>query len=128
MGCTEKVYENGLLVYRDCHTGAPVKDADSPNGGPGTELKAILKEWFGIVANFGCSCNAMAKKMNTNGPEWCEGPGMPEIVKAMRGEHSKRRAKRETILPWSEIGARWLVRKACRRAREKMDKVAVDNP
>lgn len=126
MGCTEKIYENGEVVYRDCHTGAPVGQPPQADG-PGTELKALLKDWFGIVANFGCSCNAMAKKMNANGPEWCQGAGMPEILKAMRTEHSKRLAKRETILPWSEIGAKWLIRKACQRAVEKSGRATVDN-
>jgi len=116
MGCIEKVYENGEVVYRDCHTGSPASPPVQESG-PGTELKALLKNWFGITANLGCSCNAMARRMNSNGPDWCEGPGMPEILKAMRGEHSKRRAKRQTILPWSELGAKWLVRVACQRAR-----------
>jgi hypothetical protein len=123
MSCVEKTYENGEAVYRDCHTGAPAA-AHMPETGPGTELKTLLKDWFGIVSNLGCSCNAMAKKMDANGPEWCQGPGMPEILKAMRTEHSQRRAKRETILPWSETGAKWLIRKACQRAAQK----AVDNP
>ena len=126
MTCAEKTYENGQVVYRDCHTGA-VASQHQPaqaGAGAGTELKLLLKTWLGIEANFGCSCNAMARKMNTNGPDWCEGPGLAEIVAAMRAEHAKRRSRRKTVLPWSDFGARWLIRQACRRARANG---AVDN-
>lgn len=116
MGCTERVLENGNFVERDCHTkGKPqtiVKD------GPGTELKSLLKS-VGINATLGCSCNAMAHRMNAAGPDWCEGPGMPEILAAMRREHEKRRQARRTILPWIESGAKLLIRLACRRARAR---------
>jgi hypothetical protein len=44
---------------------------------------------------------------------------MNEIVNAMRQEHYKRLANRQTILPWTDYGARWLVRIACNRARAK---------
>jgi hypothetical protein len=84
--------------------------------GPGTELKSILKNWFGIEANLGCSCNAMAARMNSD-PAWCLTPaGMEAIVSAMRNEHQKRRQRGETILPWADFGARQLVKLACRRA------------
>ena len=120
MSCTEKRYENGQVVYKDCHTGRPVSHQQPVQAGAGTELKSMLKSWFGIEANFGCSCNAMARKMNTNGPDWCEGAGLVEIVAAMRAEHAKRREKRQTVLPWSDYGARWLVRVACQRARSRL--------
>ena len=117
MGCTEKIIDNGNVVYRDCYDG---RVAQPPKAdGPGTELKAILKNWLGIEANLGCSCNAMAKRMNQRGPDWVESDGMPEVLAAMRSEHAKRREKGQTILPWSDFGARQLVRLACRRARAK---------
>jgi hypothetical protein len=116
MGCTETIIEAGRVVYRDCHTQQPVVAAT--NGGPGTELKAILKSWFGIEATLGCECNAMSRRMDTLGPNWCEAPaGMAEILAAMKGEHARRCAKGETRLPWIEAGARQLVLLACRRAR-----------
>ena len=83
----------------------------------GTELKALLKDWLGIEASPTCSCNAMARKMNTLGPDWCEGEGMAEILAVMRAEHGKRWVNGRTILPWTDIGARQLVLLACRRAR-----------
>lgn len=120
MGCTQKVRENGKIVERDCHTGGKPDAVD----GPGTELKALLKSWLGIEATIGCKCGAMAAKMNQNGPEWCEGPGMREILSAMRGEHGKRRSKGQTVLPWSDLGAALLVRLACRRARGRQKATA----
>jgi len=118
MGCIERIVVDGKMVERDCHSkGRP--QADKPESGPGTELKAVLKNWLGIEANLGCSCNAMARQMNNMGPEWCEGEGMPKVLTAMRNEHRKRQAAGATWLPWSEIGARQLVLLACRRARAK---------
>ena len=82
----------------------------------GTELKAILKDWLGIEATPNCSCNAMAQKMDERGPEWARSDeGMAEILGVMRTEH----AKRNTIMPWSDIAARQLVLLACRRAEAK---------
>lgn len=86
-----------------------------PAGGPGTELKAILRDWLGIVASPTCVCNAMARRMDALGPDWCEGDGMPEILAVMRTEHAKRRPR----IPWTDLGAKQLVRLACRRARRK---------
>lgn len=115
MGCTERILENGQIVERDCRSGRPIAET---NGGPGTELKAILKSWFGIEANLGCKCNAMSRRMDTLGPNWCEAPvGMAEILAAMKSEHARRWAKGETRLPWIEVGAKQLVLLACRRAR-----------
>jgi hypothetical protein len=87
-----------------------------PSDGPGTRLKALLRDWLGIEASPTCKCNGMALKMNHLGPEWCEGEGMAEILDVMRAEHAKRRAAGTTILPWTDLGARQLVLLACRRA------------
>jgi hypothetical protein len=46
---------------------------------------------------------------------------MPEIIGVMRTEHAKRWQARQTILPWSDLGARQLVLLACRRARAKAE-------
>jgi hypothetical protein len=117
MGCKERILVDGKMVERDCHSkGRP--QADGPTSGPGTELKAILKNWFGVEANLGCSCNAMAKQMDSMGPDWVARDGMAKILDAMRREH----AKRGSWIPWSDIGARQLVLLACRRARAKIGK------
>lgn len=117
MGCTERHLEDGRVVERDCYTGATA--APAPTRGPGTELKAILRQWFGFQANAGCRCNATARRMDAMGPDWCEGPGLSLILQAMRGEHAKRRKAGKTLLPWSDVGAAALVRLACRRARRR---------
>ena len=84
----------------------------------GTELKALLRDWLGIESTPTCSCNAMARRMDTLGPEWCESDeGMAAILDVMRAEHAKRRAAGTTILPWTDLGARQLVLLACRRSR-----------
>jgi hypothetical protein len=86
--------------------------------GPGTELKALLKDWLGIEATPTCSCNRMAGRMDALGPDWCESDaGMTEILGVMRDEHAKRLADGRTKLPWTDFGAKQLVRLACRRAR-----------
>jgi hypothetical protein len=108
-----------LCGFVICNTKLPIhRQCDAEHGKStsnqkvGTELKALLRDWLGIEASPTCSCNAMARKMDTLGPEWCEGEGMAEILDVMRTEH----AKRNTILPWSDIAARQLVLLACRRA------------
>jgi hypothetical protein len=113
MACIERHIENGRVVERDCYTQAVA--TVEPQAGPGTELKGILRGWFGIESSAACSCNAMARKMNRLGPDWCEGDGMPEVLAVMRAEH----ARRKLILPWSGMVARGLVRLACRRARRR---------
>jgi len=87
------------------------------DAGPGTELKAILRRWFGIETVGACSCNRTALIMNERGPDWCEGEGLAEIVAAMKAEHAKRWARGTLRIPFTEAGARALVRLACRRAR-----------
>lgn len=98
---------------------ASSKKSYRQTGGPGTELKALLRDWLGIEATPGCSCNRMAERMDRLGPDWCEGEGMPEILGVMRVEHGKRWNAGKTILPWSDTAARALIRLACHRARAK---------
>ena len=86
---------------------------------PGAELKALLRDWLGIESSPTCSCNAMARRMDTLGPDWCEGEGMASILDVMRTEHGKRWQDGRTILPWTDVGARQLVLLACRRSRAK---------
>lgn len=93
--------------------------AGTPSG-PGTELSTLLRDWLGIEADAGCGCRSMATKMDALGPDWClSEAGMAEILGVMRAEHAKRWADGRTVLPWADIGARQLVRLACRRARAK---------
>jgi len=75
---------------------------------PGTELKRLLAK-LGIEAEAGCQCNAMAKRMDAGGPEWCL-EHVDEILKVMRKEASWRG------LPFSDHGARFLIRFAVWRS------------
>jgi hypothetical protein len=100
-----------MITVDETHKAYP-RSVKIEQRGPGTELKALLKDWLGIESTPTCSCNAMARKMDAL-PEWCKSDeGMAEILGVMRTEH----AKRSTILPWSDIAARQLVLLACRRA------------
>ena len=87
--------------------------------GPGAELKSLLRDWLGMEASPTCSCSSMASRMDSLGPDWCEGEGMAEILDVMRAEHGKRWADGRTILPWTDAGARQLVLLACRRSRAR---------
>lgn len=49
----------------------PKSDAEGNACGCGTNLKAWLKK-IGIEATEGCSCNARAKIMDAQGPQWCK--------------------------------------------------------
>ena len=88
----------------------------------GTELKSLLKDWLGIKASPTCSCSSMARRMDSLGPDWCEGEGMASILDVMRVEHAKRWSAGKTVLPWTDAGARQLVLLACRRSRSKAAK------
>ena len=114
--CGFVICNSKIPVYRQCDAG---RSQAINTQKPGAELKALLRDWLGIESSPTCSCNAMARRMDTFGPEWCEGEGMASILNVMRAEHAKRWADGRTILPWTDAGARQLVLLACRRSRAK---------
>jgi hypothetical protein len=79
-------------------------------GGPGTELKKLLK-LVGITASPTCSCNTRAMTMDANGCEWCEA-NIDTIVGWLREEATKRG------LPFVDTAGRLLVKRAIRNARK----------
>jgi hypothetical protein len=87
----------------------------SVNHGPGTELKALLAGWpFRIVSSPDCKCNARARYMDEKGCDWCESPeGMAEIMGFLR------EAAEERGLPFLDLPARLLVKRAIHNARRK---------
>lgn len=98
----------------------PMPAPPASQDGPGTELKSLLRDWLGIESTPTCSCNAMARRMNAEGVAWClSESGMAEILGVMRAEHGKRWDAGKTRLPWTDLGARTLVKLACRRAEAK---------
>ena len=87
----------------------------APAHGPGTELKKLLKTWLRIEASPTCSCNARAKRMDTEEarePGWCEAH-LDEIVGWLREEATKRK------LPFLDVAGRVLVRRAVSNARKE---------
>lgn len=89
----------------------PLVSVRIPVGGPGTELKKLLK-WFGLVAQSGCSCNERARLMNEWGPDGCE-ERIDEIVGWLREEAASRN------LPFVDAAGRVLVRRAIANARRR---------
>lgn len=90
----------------------PPPAPEPPAFGPGTELKALLKDWLGIQASPNCSCNARARQMDEWGPDLCE-KNLPTIV-AWLEEQAKARK-----LPFVRFAAEQAVKLAIRRARKK---------
>lgn len=80
-------------------------------GGPGTELKALLKS-IGITASENCSCNAKAIKMDQWGCDKCE-QEIDTIVVWLKEEAKKRR------LPFVDLAGKLLIKRAIRNARKK---------
>jgi len=80
----------------------------------GTELKTLLAGWpFRIVATADCKCTSRARYMDTKGCDWCESPeGMAEIMGFLR------EAAEERGLPFLDLPARLLVRRAIANARK----------
>ena len=93
----------------------PHQPSPAPTSGPGTELKAILKDWLGIVASPNCSCNARARQMDEWGPDLCE-QNLPTIVTWLE-EQAKARN-----LPFVRFAGEQAVKLAIRRARKKAAK------
>jgi hypothetical protein len=85
-----------------------------PISGPGTELKKLLAGWpFYLTSSPDCLCNARADAMDRreqDSPGWCEA-NIDTIVGWLR-EQAEARG-----LPFLEIAAKMLVRRAIRNAR-----------
>lgn len=92
------------------------KVASSELGGPGTELKALLKT-IGITSSPNCKCNAHARQMDAWGPDRCE-QEMPTILGWLEEQAKARK------LPFVRFAAEQTVKMAIRRARKKAAKLA----
>jgi hypothetical protein len=110
----------------------PQPEPPSPSHGPGTELKSLLAGWpFRIVATPDCKCTSRAAYMDAKGCDWCESPeGMAEIMGFLR------EAAEERGLPFLDLPARLLVRRAianarkaeAKRASEEASQAAAEGP
>lgn len=99
--------------------GMPEVGADI--GGPGTELKALLK-FVGITATPNCSCNARARAMDENElrePGWCEA-NMDTILGWLKEQADIRG------LPFLRAGAKVLVKRAIANAKRKSAQKGID--
>ena len=93
---------------------APQPEPTPPSHGPGTELKSLLAGWpFHIVATADCKCTSRAAYMDAQGCDWCESEeGMAEIMGFLR------ESAEERGLPFLDVAARLLVRRAIHNARK----------
>ena len=86
----------------------------APTHGPGVELKKLLKR-IGIVATPNCKCNARVKHidaMEKQEPGWCE-RNIDTVVGYLR------EAAADRGLPFLDLPARLLVRRAISNARKE---------
>jgi hypothetical protein len=107
---THPAYPKKMLAVGDVVASLPASVRAPPAGGPGTELKGMLRRWLGIQATPTCPCNAHAVQMDLWGPDECE-RRLDEIVGWLE-EEAKRRG-----LPFVRAAARQMVLAAVRRAR-----------
>ena len=80
----------------------------------GAALRELLNAWpFRIVATPDCKCTSRAAYMDAKGCDWCESPeGMAEIMGFLR------EAAEERGLPFVDMAARLLVKRAIANARK----------
>lgn len=93
-----------------------VASAKALSCGPGCHLKRLLKTWLGVEAGPGCACEKRAQIMDQKGCDWCL-ENIDRIVGWLKEEHGRQKV----LLPFSEIGARVLIRTAVRNARRTMN-------
>jgi len=79
---------------------------------PGIELKKLLSR-FGLKPAPGCKCGKHIREMDQNGIKWCR-DNIDTIVGWLREE-----AKRSK-LPFTEIGARILIKRAISNATKQL--------
>lgn len=84
----------------------------APCGGPGTELKKLLRRWLGITATPNCSCNARALEMDAWGPDGCE-THMQTILDWLREQATARG------IPFISFAVERVVRLAIGRVRRR---------
>lgn len=98
-----------------CQPTPAIIAANPASGGVGSELKKLLAGWpFRIKAGTNCKCNSRARYMDAEGIDWCESEeGMAEILGFLR------ESAQERGLPFVDVAARLLVRRAIANARRK---------
>lgn len=98
----------------DCSSHPGAITATIAAAGPGTELHALLGR-FGLTASGDCKCTSRAAymdRMEAEQPGWCEA-NIDEIVGWLRESAAERG------LPFLDVAARLLVKRAIANARRK---------
>ncbi len=80
-------------------------------GGAGTELKNLIAR-FGLKPGLNCKCGQHIREMDAKGIEWCE-QNILTITAWLREEAQRAR------LPFTEIGAKLLIKRAISNAKKK---------
>ncbi len=80
-------------------------------GGAGTELKNLIAK-FGLKPGLNCKCGQHIREMDQAGPDWCE-QNIDTINGWLREEAER------AHLPFTQIGATLLIRRAISNARKK---------
>ena len=104
------ILENEFVYLADETYATLVAKYSPPQGGVGTELKALLSK-IGIKSSPTCSCNKRAKIMDENGIEWCE-----QNVKTICDWLAEESAKRK--LPFVRLAGKAIINMAIRRAKK----------
>ncbi len=81
------------------------------SGGAGTELKNLIAK-FGLKPGLNCKCGQHIREMDTKGVEWCA-ENIDTITEWLREEAQRAR------LPFTEIGAKLLIKRAISNAKKK---------
>ena len=113
----QKCYEGEQLQPLDRPVRGSIKVVRKPAakataGGPGTELKALLRR-IGIRPTASCKCNSHARRMDREGVDWCE--RNTDTIIAWLAAESARRG-----LPFVRPAAMAIIRLAIRRARRSV--------
>jgi len=115
--CGRVVRSGTFPIYAACRArgGSTLAEAvasakEAEKFGSGTELHALLGK-FGLHASRDCKCKSRVRYMNQMGADWCEA-NIDAIVGWLR------EAAEERGLPFVDIAARLLVRRAIANARK----------
>lgn len=101
----------------------PKKQSIPLGQGVGTELKLLLQRW-GIHSSDDCSCMDNARRMNQNGPEWCE-KNMELITDWMEAQSKERPIAK---FFFSRFAAKKMIELAIRNWNKKSSKDVIELP
>lgn len=110
--CDTPAWRAQIGMPTACPHGVTAELIPVPPLGPGGELKRALARW-GIKPSPQCKCNAKAREMDANGPQWCR-EHEDEILAVMREEAARR------ALPFVDAVGRHFIRRAVNRAARSL--------